>query len=346
MHPILVSGRRLLGYLLAWLLLLAFMAYVAFAAAGMLWRDAATVLAPACLIYAFDCLSPWYICRVRPLTAGTAPSLAVTWLAAAAGGGLTLAGCAWLAGWLLNKPVGNRFALFFAMGVLLYLLSAGLHYAALAVESSREAERRAAEARTLAREAQLQSLKFQLNPHFLFNSLNSIAALATLDGARAREMCVRLADFLRSSLGLENRERIPLDEELSLARSYLEVERVRFGDRLRIVEEIEPGCRQCAVPALLLQPLVENAVKHGIAGLVEGGWIRIAARWRSQTLIITVENSFDPEGAGNSSGPGRMGLGLAHVKRRLAMRYGDQAEMEAHPAEGVYQVVLRLPCEG
>ena len=92
--------------------------------------------------------------------------------------------------------------LLFGMGVLLYLLSVGLHYAALAAEASREAERREAEARTLAREAELQSLRFQLNPHFLFNSLHSISALATVDGAQARVMCIRLADFLRSSLGL------------------------------------------------------------------------------------------------------------------------------------------------
>jgi len=341
MHPILVSGRRLALYLMAWAPLAALLVYVAWAAAGMPWRDAAMVLAPACVIFAFDCLSPYYICRARPLTAATAPSMIVTWIGAGAGGGATLAGCAWLAGWILNKPVQGRFTLFFAMGALLYLLSAGVHYALLAVESSREADRRAAEARTLAREAQLEALKFQINPHFLFNSLHSIAALATLDGVRAREMCVKLSEFLRSSLGLENRERIPLEEELALARSYLEVERVRFGERLRVTEQIEPDCRGCAVPALLLQPLVENAVKHGIAGLVEGGEIRIQARWHAGEVIITIENSFDPEAAA----PGRLGMGLKHVRRRLAVRYGDQGEMEAGPADGVYRVRVRLPCE-
>src|SRR5262249_38358585 len=151
-------------------------------------------------------------------------------------------------------------------------------YAALAAAASREAERRDAESRTLAREAELQALRMQLNPHFLFNSLHSIAALATLDGARAREMCVRLADFLRSSLRLGSKESIPLREELALAKNYLDVERVRFGERLQVHEEIEPACEDCGVPALLLQPLVENAVKHGIAGLVEGGCIRVAAQ--------------------------------------------------------------------
>src|ERR1041384_4742961 len=91
-------------------------------------------------------------------------------------------------------------------------------------------------------------------------------------------MCIRLADFLRSSLGLRDRESIPIREELALARSYLDVEHVRFGQRLRVEADIDPNCEDCGVPALLLQPLVENAVKHGIAGLLEGGAIRLVAR--------------------------------------------------------------------
>jgi LytS/YehU family sensor histidine kinase len=245
-----------------------------------------------------------------------------------------------LAAYLLERPA-PQLAPLFGMGVLLYLLSAGLHYAALAVEASHAAERRAAEARTLAREAELQALRAQINPHFLFNSLHSIAALATIDGARAREMCVRLSGFLRGTLALAGRESIPLREELALARGYLHVEQVRFGPRLRVEEEIEPLCEDCAVPALLLQPLVENAVKHGIAGLVEGGSIRLAARRSGASVSITVENAFDPE----TPAPHNLGLGLAHVRRRLQVRYGEDAVLQAGPADGVYRVRLRLPCE-
>jgi len=126
-------------------------------------------------------------------------------------GGALLAGSALAAAAVFQKPMTSGAPLF-GMGALLYLVSVGLHYAALAAEASRQAERGAAEAHTLAREAELVSLRIQLNPHFLFNSLHSISALATLDGARAREMSVRLADFLRTSLGLGNRESIPLGE--------------------------------------------------------------------------------------------------------------------------------------
>jgi LytS/YehU family sensor histidine kinase len=241
----------------------------------------------------------------------------------------------------IDSRLERELPLLFGMGVLLYLLSAGLHYAALAAEESRNAERRAAEARALAREAELQALRMQISPHFLFNSLHSISALATMDGARAREMCLQLAGFLRSSLGLADRETISLGEELALARSYLDVERVRFGARLQVEERMEAGCEACAVPALLLQPLVENAVKHGVAGLTEGGWIRIEARRIGTGVCIVIENGYDPEAAGS----GRTGMGLAQVRKRLLVRYGGEAAMEAGGKDGVYRVELRIPCE-
>jgi len=234
-----------------------------------------------------------------------------------------------------------RLDLLFGAGILLYLLSAGLHYAALAGEASREATLRMAEAHALARDAELYALRMQVNPHFLFNSLHSIAALATVDGARAREMCIRLSDFLRSSLGLGERDSVPLNEELALARSYLDVEQVRFGARLKFSEEIQECCRECAVPVLLLQPLVENAVKHGIAGLVEGGAIRLKVGMVDERVCVLVENAFDPE----APAPDRLGVGLRQVRRRLDLRYGESASMVASGSEGVYRVELRFPCE-
>lgn len=341
MHPLLASSRRLAVYLLAWAPVLALLAYVTPQTPGAAWAGVAGVLAPACALFAFICLSPWPICRAWPLRPGNLESMAAMWAAAAAIAGLILAGAAWTAAYFLQPPAPLRLPLLFALGVLLYLLSAGVHYAVLAAQESREAERRAAEARTLAREAELQALRIQINPHFLFNSLHSISALATADGARAREMCIRLADFLRGSLGLGERETIPLEEELALARRYLEVERVRFGARLAVEEAIDPGCEHCGVPALLLQPLVENAVKHGIAGLVEGGAIRLEAHRHGGDVAILVENGFDPESSRDRS----LGLGLRNVRQRLRVRYGPEAELEAGPAGDRYRVSLRLPCE-
>jgi len=341
MHPLLASSRRLIAYLLAWAPVVALLAWLTPVTPGAGWAGFAGVLAPVCALYAFVCLSPWPICRAWPLDTNNIEGLVATWIGAAAAAGVILTGAARLAEYLLRPVVPLRLPLLFAMGTLLYLLSAGLHYSALAARESREAERRAEEARTLAREAELQALRVQINPHFLFNCLHSISALATIDGPRAREMCIRLADFLRNSLRLGECETIPLKEELALARNYLEVEQVRFGARLTVEERIEPGCEECAVPALLLQPLVENAVKHGVAGLVEGGAVRLEARRRNDGVTILIENAFDAEAASGRS----LGLGLRNVRRRLSVRYGEDAELEAGPSGDCYRVWLRLPCE-
>src|SRR3954447_351441 len=297
MHPILATRRRIFFYLQAWLPILALLVNVSHAAgAGAL--DTLAVYAPAVAVFAFICLSPYPICRARPLRPPAVPGIMGTFLVAGSMGSLALVGTAALMSAAISAPAvlaGGVTGAVFVIGLLLYLLSMGLHYAMLSVEASRDAERRTAEARTLAREAELQSLRFQLNPHFLFNSLHSISALATVDGARARDMCIRLAGFLRSSLGLGERETIPLREEVALARSYLEVEQVRFGDRLRVEAAIDPECEGCAVPPLVLQPLVENAVKHGIAGMVEGGSVKLSATREDGRVAISVENQFDLE---------------------------------------------------
>src|SRR5271157_5479215 len=345
MHPIFGGGRRMLAYLLAWLPVLTLLAFAAKAAGGLAWWQEFALLTPACGVFAFACLSPWYLCRALPLDRVGWMNLLSTFGVAAAAGGLVFVGSiklgALVPAWNSTGAADRPLPLLFGLGVLLYALSSGLHYAALSAEESRAAESRAAEARTLAREAELQALRMQINPHFLFNSLNSIAALATQDGPRARDMCIRLSDFLRSGLGLGDRESIPLREELALARSYLDVERVRFGDRLRVEEAIDADCQDCGVPALVLQPLVENAVKHGIAGLVEGGWIRMEARRQQGGVCIAIENPFDPD----APVPRRTGLGLAHVRRRLRVRYGEAAVFEPSSREGLYRVVLLLPCD-
>ena len=287
MHPILQRRIGLVLYLAAWSPVLALLAYSARANGETSWPRAVALLLPACLMFAFACLSPWYLCRVQPLRFSEWTGLAVTWTSASLSAGAMLAGVAWLAANMAGRPSPNM-GLLAGLGTVLFLLSAGLHYAVIGAEASRVAEERAEEARSLARDAELYALRMQINPHFLFNSLHSIAALSTVDGARAREMCIRLSDFLRSSLGLGNRESIPLDEELTLARNYLDVEQVRFGERLKVRDEIQPGCEECAIPALLLQPLVENAVKHGVAGMIEGGTIRLAVSRAGGDVVVAV----------------------------------------------------------
>jgi LytS/YehU family sensor histidine kinase len=232
-------------------------------------------------------------------------------------------------------------ALLFAVGVFLFALATLLHALFAAVERSRAAERRALELQVLARDAELKALKAQLDPHFLFNSLNSVAALIGTDPGAARRMCYLMAGFFRKSLGLARRELIPLAEEMYLAETFLAIEEVRFGDRLQSALEVEEPTLTLAVPPLLLQPLVENAVHHGVAHLVEGGRVRIAARRRGDLLELEVENPCDPERPASRGA----GVGLANVRARLDALYGHRArlEVEAHPDR--YRVRASLPVE-
>src|SRR5208282_7816 len=241
----------------------------------------------------------------------------------------------------IDARLSKDFPLLFATGVLLYLLAVGFHYVLLALEASREAEARMMQASVLARDAELRALKAQVNPHFLFNSLNSISALTTSDPAKAREMCILLGDFLRRTLGLGEKPAIPLEEEMSLVHAFLAVEKIRYGDRLQMEESIDPQALGAQVPPLLLQPLVENAVSHGIANLVEGGWIRLAAKRHDGILDIVVENLFDPEAPRRR----RNGVGLANVRQRLEARYGNQASFSTTAAGDRFRVAISLPVE-
>src|SRR5580700_10699725 len=272
MHPLLVSGTALAIYLAGWVPLAALLVYVLEASGSLGWEASAAIVVPACLVYAFVCLSPWYIVRMTPLRSSAATRILATNFGAAICGSILLLAIARGTSVMLSRfdtfhAVDQRFRphapLVFGMGVLIYLLSAGMHYAMASVEESKEALNREMQALVAARDAELKALKAQINPHFLFNSLNSISALAGIDAVRAREMCVGLSDFLRNSLRMGERESVPLSEELALADSYLGVEQVRFGARLRVEQAMEPGCETSLVPPLLLQPLVENAVKHG-----------------------------------------------------------------------------------
>lgn len=235
----------------------------------------------------------------------------------------------------------QKSGLLYGSGIFYYLLSVAFNYALIEQTASREAQKRALEYSLRARDAELSALKAQINPHFLYNSLNSISALTSIDPGRAREMCVLLADFLRMTLGLGEKPLIPLQAELELLDKYCAIERVRFGERLKIEEKVEDEARVCLLPPLLLQPLVENAVVHGIAQLPEGGKVRLSATQSNGRVNVVVENSWDPE-----AGPSRKnGVGLKNVHRRLEARYGKEAYMEAKAEDDIFRVTMGFPAE-
>jgi len=350
MHPILAQLRRLVYYLLGWIPLAGMLAYLLAVPGGLSWWQAAAVSFPLCLVYAFVCLAAWYPCLATPLERSSVPRFIIThvagaivasalWLIAARTLGRMLAGMEGFGG--LDARLSKDRPLLFGTGVLLYLLAVGFHYVLLAIEASRQAEARVMQAGLLARDAELRALKAQVNPHFLFNSLNSISALTASDPARAREMCVLLGDFLRRTLGLGEKPAISLEDEVSLVHAFLAVEKIRYGDRLRMEETIDREALTAEVPPLLLQPLVENAVAHGVANLVDGGWIRLAAQRRDGILEVTVENLFDPEAPPRR----KSGVGLVNVRQRLEARYGGHASFSASAQGDRFRVALSFPAD-
>jgi two-component system sensor histidine kinase AlgZ len=336
MHPIFRDKTWLAVYLAACAVLGTMLAALLHVLGRPLtWTEALAVSEPLILFFAFVCLTPWYVCRQLPLAsadkfkiaayhAGTAVLATALWIALARAIGYALG---------LGKRLNPVIPALITIGFLFYLLSVSLHYVLLAMEASR---RSALE----ARDAELRALRAQINPHFLFNSLNSISALTTKDPARARAMCICLGDFLRRTLGLGEVESIPFREELDLARTYLDVEKNRFGERLRVEVRVDEQCHNCLVPPLILQPLVENAIKHGIATLVEGGTIIIESQVRDGQLRVKVENGFDLQ----APRPRGRGLGLRNVRRRLEARFGALAHVAARPEGNSFWVEVTLPC--
>lgn len=203
------------------------------------------------------------------------------------------------------------------------------------------ARRRHAELQGLATRAELQALRAQINPHFLFNSLNALYGLIPRVAAEARRTVVNLAEIFRYLLQ-GNRQHVPLEEELRTVRAYLEVERLRLGSRLVTRIEVSRQARSVEIPALSIQPLVENAVKHGISRKAEGGSIGLEAAVEDGALEVAVSD----DGPGfQSSGSRENGQGLENVRRRLRLCYGEQGRLQVQSAAGRTRVGFRVPLE-
>ncbi len=348
MHPLLANWRRLVAYVAVWELLGILLAPLLVLTGGFLWVEALAMAIPLTAAYAFVCLGAFWVCRAAPLrpdglVRATRTQLAagifsaVLWLLASRGWATLLEQNDLLKGMIERQA--KAAPLLFGMGVLLYLLAAALHYVLAAFEASRLAETEALSFQVLSREAELRALRAQIHPHFLFNSLNSINALITAQPEEARRLCLLLGDFLRRSLTFGARDRVTLSEELSLAEDLLAIEKVRFGSRLQFESRVEEAARAWPVPPLVLQPLVENAVTHGIAQCLEGGTVRLTARSEGDRLLVVIDNPRDAESPRRKG----TGIGMENVRRRLDALYGREAVLR-HQANGdSFRVELEIP---
>jgi len=360
MTPITSSARHLLIYLALWLLAGLGLADAMVHAALGAWLTASVFALPMAICLGFVAASAYYVGRSVAVGARSHWQTAALFGAASAlAGALWCVLCqAWNAvgasvlasmdaqpspgtpfaqGQLVALPSGVQLILWLA-GSGLYLISLLIHDVWLSAEQLRAAQALEAQARLQARDAHLQVLRTQINPHFLFNSLNSISALTTQNAAAARTMTLELAAFFRLTLALGEQEHIALAAEIALCEHFLAVEKIRFGDKLRTDIDVSEAARAARIPPMLLQPCVENAVKHGLHHLVDGGCITLRAFVQGPWLYITIDNPLDPDAPARSG----TGTGLVNIRRRLATLYGEQARIQwtQHAARFSLEIVL------
>jgi LytS/YehU family sensor histidine kinase len=207
-------------------------------------------------------------------------------------------------------------------------------------QEQKEQEQRKADAEKLSREAELYKLRQQLQPHFLFNSLNSISALAGSKPEEARKMIHQLSDFLRGTLRKEEEQWVNLGEELQHLQLYLNIEKVRFGHRLSTEIHYDDACKRMLLPPMLLQPVVENAIKFGLYDTLETVIITVEATCENNQLLITIQNPFDPGTAKPRQGTG---FGLSGVQRRLFLLFGRNDLLHTKAEQELFTTILKIP---
>jgi len=204
----------------------------------------------------------------------------------------------------------------------------------------KENEKRKLEAEKLARDAELYNLRQQLQPHFLFNSLNSINALIGFKPDEARKMIHQLSDFLRGTLKKDDQQQVTLNEELQHLNLYLDIEKVRFGHRLKTEISCDEKCGESILPAMILQPLVENAIKFGLYDTTEEVVVSIRGELEGNYLELIVQNPFDPKTSRPRQGTG---FGLSAVQRRLYLLFGRNDLMETHANDNIFTTIIKIP---
>ncbi len=225
------------------------------------------------------------------------------------------------------------------IGTFFYLIFILIYYVMMYYEDLQQKLKIESELSNLVREAELNALKSQINPHFLFNSLNSISSLTMTDPDKAQEMVIKLSDFMRYSLSHDRRETTTLRRELENAERYLDIEKIRFGRRLKYVSNIPEACLEQQIPNMILQPLLENAIKHGVHNSTEEVLIDLSCQMNEEFAELHILNDFDPE----ANRPKGEGIGLKNIRNRLQLLYHRTDLFEVRMGKIEFEVILRIP---
>jgi two-component system, LytTR family, sensor kinase len=234
------------------------------------------------------------------------------------------------------KTIKSRFII----GILYYFLLTAFYYVVIYYSGFQESALKETELKNLVTEAELRSLKFQINPHFIFNSLNSMSALTEIDPKKAKQMIIKLAEFLRYTLANNDRQKNTLNEELKNIKLYLDIEKIRFEDKFEYSEELHEECGKTEIPSMILQPLFENAIKHAVYETLDTVTIKLTCKKQDDFLKITLCNNF--EGESHKKGAG---VGLKNIKDRLTLIYQQDNLMEVKKENGKFIVNIFIPLQ-
>ena len=225
------------------------------------------------------------------------------------------------------------------LGGLIYLVLVLIYYLVVNSHKLQERTRQEERLKGLVRDAELNLLKSQINPHFLFNSLNSISSLTMSNPDEAREMIIRLSDFLRYSLKHRENEYVPLREELGRMKDYLAIEKVRFGEKLLYEFKLSGECEEFPVPTMIFQPLFENAIRHSVYESVEPVTIKFSCTCEEEYMITEISNDYDP------AVPSRKGtgVGLQNVRQRISLSYKEKGNVQWEDQDGIFTVRILFP---
>jgi len=229
----------------------------------------------------------------------------------------------------------------FLIGLLFYFLISSFYYIIIYYTGFQERIIAESELKNLVTAAELKSLKFQINPHFIFNSLNSMSALTTIDPEKAKSMILKLADFLRYTLANNERQKNKLGEEINNLKLYLDIEKIRFEDKFEFVEEVDESCKNVFVPNMILQPLFENAIKHAVYETLEKVTLKLKCCRENEFLKIIVENNYDSM-ANSKKGAG---VGLKNISDRLELIYKQKDLIEIKKSDNNFAVNLFIPLQ-
>jgi two-component system LytT family sensor kinase len=347
-HPVLENRVRLIVWWLIWIFLAAGQSLLFYFAYGSFINISPIDSIISLLIYSGIALSLWYpFSFFNTLKSKPTTLISNLIISGAISVGLWAVITKFVVGLVLPEQSNYQayweatFPYRIGTGVFIYGLIILTYYLFISLKNLSEKNAKEAKLESLVKETELKMLRSQINPHFLFNSLNSISSLTITDPEKARTMVVKLSEFMRYALARKDEQPVSLQSELENLRLYLEIEKVRFGEKLITEEKIEPECFDFKIPVMLLQPLYENAVKHGVYESTETVRISTQAKIINGYIEITIRNNYDL----NPSLKKGTGTGLLNVTRRLELFYGHKASINTSKEDGIYSVIIYIPTE-